>query len=425
MVMRWGELMNEEIEKSPFHPARWKIEKVQDDMSDAERAWVAWLRAAVWRGGFTSLGQACREMAEPDRTGRGALPSSPLGVGQTTLSRWLRGMTLPAGEEPLDEALAGLNGRIGDRRREDADAPGLITAAEVAEGKRLLSVARKAKFQRLQPAQCRCDELQRSLAKDAEELSKMKALRDHLSGQLAEANRTSDELVQRLRVAAETTEGLQDDLDRAQRRMQQLEEQLETVEAALVKWQERYDRLHAEYEIALEAAQAERLAMQDQISELRAALWLSQHSQQRPPASPHVDAEDANLPAENPQHPHERLRDEERDQWVEEVAQGLIALRNQRRERDQLLRTICADTDRDGIYLLAMRLGEEPGIGPDLARKLMQWAGVRYYNPSEGEPSALRQRWADMRRIRLEPRPLLPRTSLPYSSDDHPAVVLG
>jgi hypothetical protein len=336
----------------------------------------------------------------------------------------LRGIRLPAGEKPLDEALAGLNGRIGERQREDADAPGLITAAEVAEGKRLLNAARTARAQRLQPAQCRCEELQHVLAKDAERLGEMRGLRDRLSGQVAEA-RVGVELVQRRRVAAEAAEELQVDLDHALRRVQQLEEQLEMVEAALVKWQDRYDRLHAEYEIALEAAQAERLAMQDEVSELRAALWLSRHNEQHPPASPHVDAADAHLPAESPQHPHQRPGDEEREQWVEEVAQGLVALRNQRRERDQLLRTICADTDRDGIYLLAMRLGEEPGIGPDLARKLMQWAGVRYYNPSEGEPSALRQRWADMRRIRLEPRPLLPRTSLPYSSDDHPAVVLG
>ncbi|MFJ5776239.1 helix-turn-helix domain-containing protein [Streptomyces sp. NPDC093094] len=104
----------------------------------------------------------------------------------------------------------------------------------------------------------------------------------------------------------------------------------------------------------------------------------------------------------------------DRDQWAQETAEQLLSLWDERREREQL-RALCADANRNDVYLLALLLAEKR---PALAQALTQQAGVRYYDPSAGEPSALRQWWAHVMRYRLEPRPRLPRTTPPFSGPD-------
>ncbi|MFE5220696.1 MULTISPECIES: hypothetical protein [unclassified Streptomyces] len=423
--------MNEDMKQSPFHPARWKLGKGPESLSAAEQEWLDWLCAAVWRGGFTSLGQARlevtdaeREVAKPGGT-EGGVAKPTLYVSQTALSRWLRGINLPS-DTRFHEAMECLNDRVAARRRKSPDAPGPVTATEAAEGKRLLHAARKTKDGRLQPAQRRADELASDVAETHAEVGKVQALMAHVSAQLHEA-RTGAALVQRVQTFAQPGTELREELDRALGRVQQLEQQLQELEVVLENWQNRYDRLYAQYETALEAAQAERLAMQDELSELRATIWLSQRNQQGDPVSvPYDDATDAEPVAER--HPsHDSLDEEDRVQWVEELAQQILDLRDKRRERIQLLRSVCADASRKDIYLLALRLGESTDGGP-LARELMQQAGVRYYDPWQGEPSALRQWWADRTRVRLEARPRVPNTAMPSVSAadfEHDHTYLG
>ncbi|MER5860285.1 hypothetical protein ABT131_32520 [Streptomyces sp900105245] len=415
------------MKQSPFHPARWKLGKGPESLSAAEQDWLDWLRAAVWRGGFTSLGQARlevtdaeREVAKPGGTERGVAEPA-LYVSKTALSRWLRGINLPS-DKRFHEAMECLNDRVAERRRKSPEAPGPVTATEAAEGKRLLHAARKTKDGRLQPAQRRADELASDVAETHTELGKVQAVMAHVSGQLHEA-RAAAALVQRVQTSAQPGTELREELDRALGRVQQLEEQLQELETVLENWQNRYDRLFAEYESALEAAQAERLAMQDELSELRADLWLSQHNQQENPSAPHDDVSDAEPVAER-QPSHDSRTEEDRAQWVEEVAQQILNLRYNRRERIQLLRSVCADASRKDIYLLALRLGESTDGGP-LARELMQQAGVRYYDMGQGEPSPLRQWWADRTRVRLEARPRVPKTTKPSPQYDHDHIYHG
>ncbi|MER6455958.1 hypothetical protein ABT270_25660 [Streptomyces sp900105245] len=422
--------MNEDMKQSPFHPARWQLGKGPErELSAAEQEWLDWLRAAVWRGGFTSLGQAFPEVtvtepkvAKPGGTQRQA--AKPTFVKETTFSRWLRGRHHPS-DRTFHEAMEWLNHRVAERRRRNPDAPGPITATEAAEGKRLLHAARRTKDGRLQPAQRRADELAREVAEAHTELGKVQAVMAHLSGQLQEA-RAGAELVQRIQSSAQPGTELREELDRALGRVHELEGKLQALETVLENWQNRYDRLYAEYESALEAAQTERLAMQDELSELRAALWLSQHNQQENPSAPHDNVSDAEPVAER-QPSHDSRTEEDRAQWAEEVAQQILNLRDKRRDRIQLLRSVCADASRKDIYLLALRLGESTGGGP-LARELMQQAGVRYYDPWQGEPGTLRQWWADRTRVRLEARPRVPNTAMPSVSAadfEHDHTYLG
>ncbi|WP_435279600.1 hypothetical protein [Streptomyces sp. 1222.5] len=418
------------MKQSPFYPARWKLGKGPESLSAAEQDWLDWLRAAVWRGGFTSLGQARlevtdaeREVAKPGGT-EGGVAKPTLYVSQTALSRWLRGINLPS-DTRFHEAMECLNDRVAARRRKSPDAPGPLTATEAAEGKRLLHAARKTKDGRLQPAQRRADELAGEVAETHAELGKVQAVMAHVSGQLNEA-RTGAALVQRVQTFAQPGTELREELDRALGRVQQREQQLQELETVLENWQNRYDRLYAEYESALEAAQTERLVMQDELSELRAALWLFQHNQYEDPVSAPYDATDAEPVAER-QPSHDRRTEEDRAQWAEEVAQQILNLRDKRRERIQLLRSVCADASRKDIYLLALRLGESTGGGP-LARELMQQAGVRYYDPWQGEPGTLRQWWADRTRVRLEARLRVPNTAMPSVSAadfEHDHTYLG
>lgn len=405
----WGEPVNEDMKQSPFHPARWKLDK-PEELSAAEQEWLDWLRAAVSRGGFTSLGQAHREV-----TGIGHEVAGPTWhVSQTTLSRWLRGLNLPS-DKSFHEAVACLNDRAAQRRRKSPDAPGPVTAAEAAEGRRLLHAARRTKDGRLQPAQRRADELAGEIADTHAELGRVQALMALKSGQLQEA-RAGAALVERVQTVAQTGRELRGDLDRALGRVTELEDQLQELKEVLENWQDRYDRLHAQYESALETAQAERLAMQDELSELRAALWLSQRNQQEDQVAA-ADATDVGPLAEQ-RSSRDDHDEEDRIQWVEGVAQQIRRLQDKRGERLQLLRSVCADASRKDIYLLALRLGESADGGP-LARELMQQAGVRYYDMWQGEPGPLRQWWADITGVRLEGRPRVPKTTKPTASLPH------
>lgn len=398
-----GEQMNDDTDKRRFHPSEWggkekELVRLPEGLHDEHRAWLAWFGDILCRVGFTSFGQACKE-ALPKTDETGSRPQ--LQMSQRTLTNWIKAEKLPHDKTFLD-TMQYLNERIKERRRSHPDAPDEVTDSEVAEGLRLLKAARRARDARRHPAQHAADEVQRELSKVFDELDKMRAAQHRLRGQV-ETGRTFIALMQRTRLAVAASNALQDDFDQAVHHVGQLEEQLEKVEAALEHWQSRYDRLHAEYEMAREAAQEERLAMQDELSELRAALWCAQQNLQEATAS----RSRTDVLAD-------RLEEELQEPSVEQTVRQLIDLRDKREERDQLLRTVCRTWSDDSIYLLAMRLGDEPGVGPLLARELMSQAGVHYYDPRRGQPGVFLQWWCKVLRTRLEPRSPLPRTDVPF-----------
>jgi hypothetical protein len=390
--------MNDDTDKRRFHPSEWggkekELVWLPEGLHDEHRAWLAWFGNILCRVGFTSFGQACNE-ALPKTDESGSRPQ--LQMSQRTLTNWIKAEKLPHDKTFLD-TMQYLNERIKEHRRSHPDAPGQVTDSEVAEGLRLLQAARRARDARRHPAQCAAEEVQRELDKVSHELDKMRAAQHRLSGQV-ETGRTFIALMQRTRHAVGASNALQDDFDQAVLHVGQLEEQLEKVEAALEHWQSRYDRLHAEYEMAREAAQEERLAMQDELSELRAAVWHAQQNLQEATASRSTT---------------DRLEEELQEPSVEQTVRQLIDLRDKREERDQLLRTVCRTWSDDSIYLLAMRLGDEPGVvGPLLARELMSQAGVQYYDPRRERPGVFLQWWCKALRTRLEPRSPLPRTDV-------------
>ncbi|MFI1768639.1 hypothetical protein ACH41H_42315 [Streptomyces sp. NPDC020800] len=420
----WGERMNKDTDDSRFHPARWGTGSAgawpPAGLSGEERAWLLWLGEALSRGGFTSLGQACKEVTRPDESGRD-VSHEQLHVVQSTLSRWLSGKTVPRTKKVLD-AVSRLNECIEERRHDSPGAPGRITESELAEGLRMLNAARKAKDSRFQPAQYAHEEKERELAEARGELERMRALKVRLTGQLEEALASAARLQQRVQKTQAAADALQDDYDEAVRRVQHLEEKLSDVEEALEKWQDRYDRLHAESEMAREAAREERLAMQDELLDMRTTVWSTQQDLQAAQAARATASEDADRLREELRAAQQRgsQGDEERLRRINETAQQLMELTDS--ERSEVLSTIRNTWGGDDIYLLALRLGEEPGKGPKRARELTRAVRVHYYDPSAGKPSFYRRFEAEFSHTRLDPRPQLPRTrkqpsALPDDSD--------
>jgi hypothetical protein len=333
------------------------------------------------------------------------------------MSRWVNGQKLPQDGTFLT-FISCLNECIEERLQSspDPDAPGKVTASEVAEGLVLLNAARAARDALLQPAQHAHEQIERELAEVSDGLQQMRALRDRLTGRLEEARSFAAGLEQQNEEAQAAASALRSDFAQAESRVRHLEERLAGVEIALEHWQDRYDRLYAECEMAREAAQEERLAVQDELSDFRAALWIKHQELQAAEAAWTEVSEDADRLREELRAAQRRESRDDEDllRRLDEAAQQLMSLRY--RDRDELLRTISASWERKDIYLLALRLGGKPGAGPKRARELMWKVGVRYYDPSAGRPGVFWEFVAAVGYLRLEPRPRLPRTRNPPST---------
>ncbi|MEV7394885.1 hypothetical protein [Streptomyces sp. NPDC091215] len=273
-------------DRGRHHPSRWELGKNKDgqknERSPEWRAWVAWFESCLERGEWTSLGQAATISVEGRYNSTQIEPR--LGIDQSTLSRWLNSENLPQAKK-VRMAIAALN--------QYASRP--VTETELREGLRLLAEARRAVDP---PAHRALVEAQREAAETLDRWSEWRAVYARLGGQMAEAQTT----VQRLedlqrgfeaadadakRLTGELTEarghvdGLTEQLSQARRRVADLEEQLANVESVLENWQDRYDRVHAQFEIALEAASEERLQMQDDLSTLRARAMFAEQERKK------------------------------------------------------------------------------------------------------------------------------------------------
>ncbi|AGS73860.1 hypothetical protein B446_35508 (plasmid) [Streptomyces collinus Tu 365] len=421
-----GGHMNESAGSNPFHPAQWKGRKKDDGKAEwpppglpaNRRAWLVWFADALARGGFTSLGQTSREVITTDGKGR-EIPRRQLHVVESTMSRWLDGKHLP-GPRLFQTVMECLNERIEERRRIGGNVPDRLTGAELAEGLRLLEAARVARDAAMLPAQCDVEQRERDLAEASARLEEMRGLRDRLAGQLEEARSSVERLQQRIAEVETASEALRDDYDAAVRRVRQLEERLAGVHAALEGWQARYEGLRAEYETARAAARQERMAMQDELCDLRAAVWLTGQDLQEAEAARH-EAEtawdklsvDANSLREELRTTRQR-EDQKAADRLQKIDEAVLRLKTEPYP-ERFLRTIRDTWDRDDIYLLALRLGEEEK-GPS-PRRLTNMVGVHYYDPSDGKPGILRRFIADLYHIRLEPRARLPRKR-PVNAED-------
>ncbi|MFI1768638.1 hypothetical protein ACH41H_42310 [Streptomyces sp. NPDC020800] len=227
---------------------------------------MAWLEECVERGGWTSLTQAAN-ISVKDLQGREIARRPRLGIDQSTLSRWLNAETLPRPNR-LREFIAALNGHISAGC---ADGTLLfvepVSERELEEGLRLLAEARMASEA---PAQRAWVKAQKELAEVFDGWSQWRAVYERLAGQLEEA-RTMAERLKRLQQGFEAADadatGMNAELAEALRRIHDL--------------QDRYDRVHAECEMAREAAREERLQMQDDLSTARARVHLAEQDRKK------------------------------------------------------------------------------------------------------------------------------------------------
>ncbi|MET9914940.1 hypothetical protein ABZZ74_51240 [Streptomyces sp. NPDC006476] len=261
-------------------PALWKLsteparggEVVRAEPTAECEAFLAWFRRCLQRGGWPSLTQATADIQE------NGVERPRLTVNQTTLSRWLKGEHLPR-PASLRAVVRALNIHI----RTGQDEGELlfvqpVSDAELAEGLRLLAAAQKSR----EPAQHAYAQAQKELAEAFDGWSQWRAARERLVGHLAEA-RTTAERLKRLQEgftdAAADAAGVTAELAEAQRRIHDLEERVAEAERVLENWQDRYDRVYADCEMARETAREERLQMQDDLSAARArAVFATQES---------------------------------------------------------------------------------------------------------------------------------------------------
>ncbi|MFJ9729295.1 hypothetical protein ACIRP3_41790 [Streptomyces sp. NPDC101209] len=261
-------------------PALWKLstepvrggEVVRPKPTAECKAFLAWFHGCLQRGGWPSLTQATADIKE------NGVARPRLTVNQTTLSRWLKGEHLPR-PASLRTVVRALNIHI----RTGQDEGELlfvqpVSDEELEEGLRLLAAAQKSR----EPAQHAYAQAQKELAEAFDGWSQWRAARERLVGHLAEA-RTTAERLERLQEgfsdAAADAAGVTAELAEAQRRIHDLEERVAEAERVLENWQDRYDRVYADCEMAREAAREERLQMQDDLSAARArAVFATQES---------------------------------------------------------------------------------------------------------------------------------------------------